>query len=342
MSENFETVANEIADKVAAKFNVTPEQFAAITNYQPATRSVTSGGIKLGNGGFIGSELFPSVVAAPDGQELASYPVFSNAHLSTAAADTVAVQGTVTTADIAITWVPVALDIHARASYIDPREARAAAAAGIDVFAAKLDLLKSQVELRKEVAAATLATTALNYAVGNSETAAAGDRWSDVTSDPVNYVAGKVELLREKIGMRPTKMWLGAKPFYYLSIHPKVLALFRNVGSKPGFTSAPLSADDLSAIFRMKVVVGDGVHDAGAGVVDIWGDDFGFAYVPDNVNLYTPTFGMNLTSAGFPKATPFRNELIGAEGSDGLKYMEAYKHAITLTSGGWLTKAIVV
>jgi hypothetical protein len=342
MSEDINAVANEIADKVAAKFAVTPEQFAALTNYQPGTRSVTPGGIKLNTGGLIGSMLFPSVVAVPDGQELAAYPSFSNAHLATAVNDIVTIQGTVQETDVAITWTPVALDVHAKATYIDPREARAAAAAGIDIYASKLDLVKIQTELKKEVAAATVATTALNYAVGNSDTAAQADRWNETgTSDPVAYVAGKTELVRSLVGSRPTLMWMGAEPFYRLSIHPKVLSLFRNVGTKPGFTSAPLTPEELSLIFRMKVVVGDGVHDAGGGVVDVWGKDFGLAYVPENVNLFSPAFGMNLTAAGFPKVVPFRNELKGAEGSEGLKFVDAYKHVITLDTAGWLTKGIV-
>ena len=308
---------------------------ASLSNYQPTTVS-TMNGIGYMQGGFIGSQLLPEIVASPDGQEQASFPVFGKEFFFSAD-DVVAIGGSVKRTDLAITWTKKTLDVHSKHAYLDAREQRAASAVGIDIAAQKVDLVRSQVQTRKEVLAATLLTTDGTYSSSTYYGTLSGtNQWSHASSAPLTAIEAKKEVVRAAIGVRPNVLWLSPTAYTALRFNAQIIGVV-NGGATKQNPAAPVGAEVLAAILGLTVFVGDAVYTSAVGGAssDIWNDCAGLLYV-GGAELMSPKFGATFTAGGYPKVDQFRDETQGAEGSDVYRYSECYKHICTLNTAGYL------
>lgn len=308
---------------------------ASLSNYQPSTVS-TMGGIGYMQSGFIGSELLPEIIASPDGQEQASYPVFGKEFFFSAD-DVIAVSGAVKRSDLALTWTSETLDVHGKQAYVDAREQRAASAVGIDIAAQKVDLVRTQVQTRKEALAAALLTATASYASASYYATLSGTtQWSHASSTPLTVIEAKKEVIRAAIGVRPNALWLSPTAYAALRFNPQIIGIV-NGGATKQNPAAPVGADVLAAIFGLNVFVGDAIQTTtvGGASSDIWSDAAGLLYVGGN-DLMSPKFGATFTAGGYPKVDSYRDETQGAEGSDVYRYSEAYKHIVTLNTAGFL------
>jgi len=308
---------------------------ASLSNFQPTTRS-TMGGVGYMQSGFIGTELLPEIIASPDGQEQASYPVFGKEFFFSAD-DVVAISGQVKRTDLAISWTKATLDVHSKHAYLDAREQRAAQSVGLDIAGQKVDLIRTQVQTRKEALAASLLTTDGTYSSATYYGTLSGTtQWSHASSAPLTAIEAKKEVVRAAIGVRPNALWLSPTAYAALRFNAQVITIV-NGGATKQSPAAPVGADVLAAIFGLNVFVGDAIYTTAVGGAssDIWNDCAGLLYV-GGAELMSPKFGATFTSAGYPKVDQFRDETQGAEGSDVFRYSECYKHICTLNTAGYL------
>lgn len=153
--------------------------------------------------------------------------------------------------------------------------------------------------LRLEIAQATLATTAGNYASTNKVTLSGSSQWSDVsgTSDPVAAVETAKNAIRTATGKRPNTMIIGALVFSALQKHPVIIDRIKYTGR-----DVP-TVELLSSLFGVRVVVGDAIKATDAGVFsDVWGKHAVLAYteVSPLAAMGTPTYGYTYNLGGYP------------------------------------------
>jgi Phage major capsid protein E len=166
----------------------------------------------------------------------------------------------------------------------------------------KLAIAKTQriMALRLEIAQATLATTAGNYASGNKVTLSGTSQWSDFsgTSDPIADVEAGKEAVRAAIGLRPNTLVLGAAVFAKLKQHPKIVDRLKYTGRDVA------TPEILASLFGVeKVLIGDAVKASDAGVFsDAWGKYAVLAYTVTGsvAEQGTPTFGYTYNLNGYP------------------------------------------
>jgi hypothetical protein len=328
-----------IGKQRTAGIKLPPETFAAITNYQPASRAIIGSNVGYLQAEFIGTTLAPEMIAAPDGNEQGSYPVLGKQSMEVVDDDLVGVSGEVKEADRGVSWTAVTLDMRGRKVYIDARELRAGGAVNLNVTAQKLDMARGKVSLNKEIKIAAIFGTGGggSYAsASHYETLSGTAQWSHASSAPITAITNKDEFLRGLHGRRPEYLWLSPTAYTKLRFHASITALTQ-YGGTPQRPGGPVTMDVIAAIFNKNVVVGEAVKATafGGSLSDVWADSAGLAYVNSSA-LFAPRFAMTATAAGFPKTMQFRNEERGGEGSDGHKYLEMYKAVCTLDTAGYL------
>jgi hypothetical protein len=157
------------------------------------------------------------------------------------------------------------------------------------------ELVTSKIMLGRELAMKTLATTAANYATGNSITLSGVDQWDsgDVTgSDPIADTRLGIITMHSKLFLRPNTMVIPFQVMSALEDHPKFLN--RIIYSERGI----FSQDLLAALFHIDKFIVPGVgyntavnYGAAETLGYVWGDDVILAYVPDRPGMKTPAFG---------------------------------------------------
>ncbi|OAI11782.1 hypothetical protein A1507_19840 [Methylomonas koyamae] len=184
----------------------------------------------------------------------------------------------------------------------------AAKGPGIDLGRSTVIGVQDIIDLRLEIAQATLLTTAANYGAGNKVTLSGTSQWNDYTnSDPIGDVDTAKEAVRAQIGIEPNVMTVSAKVWKVLKRHPKLVdaAILNGIISVNG-NSAPsrLSKDQMAALFEVDdFEVGGAVSlDASDAVTDVWGKDVLLSYsvTAALANMGTPTFGYTYRLAGYP------------------------------------------
>lgn len=153
--------------------------------------------------------------------------------------------------------------------------------------------------LRLEIAQATLATTAGNYASTNKVTLSGSSQWSDVsgTSDPVAAVETAKNAIRTATGKRPNTMVIGALVFSALQKHPVIIDRIKYTGR-----DVP-TVELLSALFGVRVIVGDAIKSSDADVFsDVWGKHAVLAYTETSplASMGAPTYGYTYNLGGYP------------------------------------------
>lgn len=147
---------------------------------------------------------------------------------------------------------------------------------GIDLASRTVNGVQNIIDMRLEVAQATLATTPANYAVANKITLAGTAQWSDPASDPIGDIELAKEVIRSQTGMYPSVMVIGAAVFANLKSVPQIIDRLKYTQS-----AIPTTAI-LAALFDIaEVVVGRTVQASDAGVFsDVWGKSVVIAYTP--------------------------------------------------------------
>ncbi len=175
---------------------------------------------------------------------------------------------------------------------IDYRE-DAEAALPLQKYAART--VKDGVKLQLENIVSTLLQDTATFSANNRLALATTTCWSaPSTSTPLADIRAGRNAVRAAIGKRPNLCAFGAAAFEAISEHPAVLDRIKY--TQTGVVTAEL----LSALIGMKVVVGEAIKSSDANVFsDIWGDNVIMAYVPsvasqEERNEYEPSFGYTL------------------------------------------------
>jgi len=173
---------------------------------------------------------------------------------------------------------------------------------GIDLAERAAMMAMRVLNRQLEYDAAQLATTAANYATGNSVTVATADRWSVNTVDPVSALNTWRETVRGKIGIDPNVMVVGPGVYRALQTNDKMRDRVKYVSGEP------MTEAMFARLFDVEVfAVGRGVYSSNTGpnntptFVDIWGKDVILAYVPQQATtMEEPSFGYTYTMVGHP------------------------------------------
>ena len=157
------------------------------------------------------------------------------------------------------------------------------------------------ISLRLEKLAADIAQNLSTYPTGNKVTLAAGDKFTESSSNPFSIFETAKEAVRGKIAKRPNVCVIGASAYSALKEHPAVLDRIKYTQSAvitPELLRQLLDFDEL--------YVGDAVYanDSGA-FSDIWSDNVVIAYVPSaNKDVprsyYQPAFAYTLKKKNNP------------------------------------------
>lgn len=180
-------------------------------------------------------------------------------------------------------------------------EQEAAAVPGIDMGARTVNGVQDIIATRLEIAQATLATTAANYAASNKVTLSGTSQWSDlVNSDPVATIETAKEAVRALTGKRPNLVVMGA------AVMAK-LKLTAAVKDRIKYTGRDIATPELLAsLFGVQqVLVGDAVQAADDGTFsDVWGKFVVVAYTP-TASLAAqgiPSYGYTYQLSNMPMA----------------------------------------
>lgn len=175
----------------------------------------------------------------------------------------------------------------------------AAAVPGIDLALGAVVDVQDIIALKTEKTMADLATTAGNYAAGNTVALAGASQWSDlVNSDPVADIEVAKETVRGKIGREPNTVVIGAAVMSKLKQNAKIIDRIKYTG-RDAVTAAILAA----AFDVENVVVAKPVFANAAGALtDVWGKNVVVAYT-NLAPLATrgqPSFGYTYRLRGYP------------------------------------------
>lgn len=179
-----------------------------------------------------------------------------------------------------------------------------ASANGFSIDMATVTLRKTIgiMNLRLEIAQATLATTLANYPANNRVTLSGTAQWSDYSgvSNPAGVVETAKEQIRASTGKRPNVMVLGPVVFARLRQHPQIRDYIK-------YSSREVATPAILAEFFgvSQVIVADGIQATDAGALsDVWGKHAILAYTETDTlaNMGAPTFGYTYNLGGYPLA----------------------------------------
>lgn len=157
---------------------------------------------------------------------------------------------------------------------------------------------KYSIDLRLEYDRAKLATDATRYDTNHKVTLSGTAKWSDSTSKPKAAVNSWKDVIRQSTGMYPNTAVIGPQIFNALDQHPEIRDQFKYTNDNS------LTLDMMKRYFNVdRVVVGTSVilDDATGENVDIWGNNFVLAYVPQSVTTRrAPSYGYTYVLNGYP------------------------------------------
>lgn len=219
----------------------------------------------------------------------------------------------------------------------DRRESEESAGMAIQAEKAAAIQCQSIIRLDHERDVAALVTSTGSYAAGNTTSLTSGNRWSaPETSDPVADIEAGKEAVRQKIGVRPNLLVLGAASYKALKNHPKLLDRIKY--SQKGILTTEL----LASIFDVKqVVVGEAITSDAKGVFsDIWGKFASLHYVAPftTAGLGTPSWGYTLRKKGRPNASKYFDDAVK---SDVVQVEDIYATKVLAPGAGYLIQTAV-
>lgn len=167
-----------------------------------------------------------------------------------------------------------------------------------DIFPSRIHattVVTDGISLRLEKLAADVVQDLATYPTGNKVTLAAGDKFTNTSSNPFTVFEAAKEAIRSKIAQRPNVCVIGASAYSALKEHPAVLDRIKYT------QSAVITKELLKQLLDFDdLYIGDSVYADDSDVFkDIWSDNVIIAYVPKiNSNIprsfYEPAFGYTL------------------------------------------------
>lgn len=203
------------------------------------------------------------------------------------------------------------------------------------------------VNLKRELYAARLAQDPKVYVQGSVKALAAAERWVGGKGDPIGVIEAGIEAVRNKTGLRPNLMSMGASVMALLKFHPAIQAA---IGANE---RKRITLEILKDLFQVEdVVVGEPVsmasmkdaQDKDKTPSDIWADNLMLHYVgkpqpgTTSADENEPSFGYTLRRKGMPVADKYD----GAGGKvNYCRYTDIYKVAVVGGDAGYLISNIV-
>ncbi|EKN3403269.1 hypothetical protein O1Y79_002709 [Yersinia enterocolitica] len=202
------------------------------------------------------------------------------------------------------------------------------------------------VNLKRELYAARLAQDPKVYVQGSVKALAAAERWVGGKGDPIGIIEAGIEAVRNKTGLRPNLMTMGASVMSLLKFHPAIQAA---IGANE---RKRITIEILKDLFQLDdVVVGEPVsmasmkdaQDKDKTPSDIWADNLMLHYVgkpqpgTTSADENEPSFGYTLRRKGMPVADKYD----GAGGKvNYCRYTDIYKVAVVGGDAGYLISNI--
>ena len=205
----------------------------------------------------------------------------------------------------------------------------------------------SGVNLKRELYAARLAQDKNVYPASSVKALAAAERWVGGKGDPIGIIEGGIEAVRNKTGLRPNLMTMGASVMSLLKFHPAIQAA---IGANE---RKRITIEILKDLFQLEdVVIGEPVSMASMKdaqnkdkvPADIWGDNLMLHYVgkpqpgTDSADENEPSFGYTLRRKGMPVADKYDG--VGGKVKY-CRYTDIYKVAVVGGDAGCLVTNIV-
>jgi hypothetical protein len=205
----------------------------------------------------------------------------------------------------------------------------------------------SGVNLRRELYAARLAQDKKVYPASSVKALAAAERWVDGKGNPIAIIEAGIDAVRNKTGLRPNLMTMGASVMSLLKFHPAIQAA---IGANE---RKRITIDILKDLFQMQdVVIGEPVsmasmkdaQDKDKTPADIWADNLMLHYVgkpqpgTDSADENEPSFGYTLRCKGMPVADKYDG--VGGKVKY-CRYTDIYKVAVVGGDAGYLITNIV-
>jgi hypothetical protein len=173
-----------------------------------------------------------------------------------------------------------------------------------DIFPSRLHattVVTDGISLRLEKMAADVVQDLATFPTGNKVTLAAGDKFTNTSSNPFTVFEAAKEAIRGKIAQRPNVCVIGASAYSALKEHPGVLDRIKYT------QSAVITPELLRLLLDFEqLYIGDSVYATDAGAFqDIWQDNVVIAYVPKANSdvprsFYEPAFGYTLRKKNNP------------------------------------------
>ncbi|HEM8625838.1 TPA: hypothetical protein U2Q57_000508 [Citrobacter farmeri] len=199
----------------------------------------------------------------------------------------------------------------------------------------------SAVSLKRELYAARLAQDPSVYLAANVKALAAGDRWVNGQGDPIRVIEDGIEAVRNKTGLRPNLMTMGASVMSLLKFHPAIQAA---IGANE---RKRITIEILKDLFQLDdVVIGEPVSmaDIKKNPTDVWADNLMLHYVgkpqpgTESADENEPSFGYTLRRKGMPVIDKYP----GAGGKvNYCRYTDIYKVAVVGGDAGYLIRNII-
>jgi hypothetical protein len=163
------------------------------------------------------------------------------------------------------------------------------------------ELVTAKIWLGREKAMQTIATTAANYASGNTVTLSGTSQWNDyVNSDPISDLRTAKLTVHSRIFMEPNVGVIPYQVMTKLEDHPDFIERIKY--SERGIVSSDL----IGAVLGIdKIIIpGVGINSANSGAAAslgyLWGKDVVLAWVPPRPGLKIPAFGYEFGWKGNP------------------------------------------
>jgi hypothetical protein len=220
-----------------------------------------------------------------------------------------------------------------------PEVDRANAPAGYNPEARALETLLELIALDRERRTATLVFDANQYAAGNKQTLAAGEKFNNDASDPIKLLLTAMD----KCIYRPTDLIIGQQSWTALRMHPRIVkAVHGNAGD-----SGAAARQAVAEILELKsIMVGQGWYNtANKGQamtkVRIWGNSAALIYRNAGAGTSgTPTFGIT-AQWGARTVDVIEDRDMGLTGGKKVKVGEYVRELVVAPDYGFLLQDVL-
>lgn len=157
---------------------------------------------------------------------------------------------------------------------------------------------------KREIAAATIATTASNYDSSHKITLAGNDQWSHNGSDIIGQVNTGRSVVQLDTGMFPNMGVFGYDAFIAAYNNAQIVERYSQNTKPDELNGIEAQAQVLAAVLGLdRIIVAQALKkDAQTNTVTRIGgsDSVVLAYVPDEGDIYTPSYGYTYGLEGYP------------------------------------------